>query len=335
LHTCPTLGGGLLSFHVFQLRLKLLDLVQIIAGLALLYYGGNFLVTGSVRLARILKISPFAIGATVIAFGTSAPELAVALLATLKGSSELAMGNVIGSNIANIGLVLGLTACITSISIAPERLKRESPPLLFASLLIVVIAWNLEINRYEGFFMVCLLILYIWRSFSHKEDIVEELEDEAPLYAGKGLSFQILLIIVGLVLLIGGAKFLVAGGVGIARNLGISEWFIGITIVAVGTSLPEIVSSIIAAKRGHGEMAIGNIFGSNIFNILMVLGLTATIHPLNINEPIQPDLLITIAITGLLLAMIRYGNHFLGRLKGGVLILVYCIYIGLKGTGNL
>ena len=165
--------------------------------------------------------------------------------------------------------------------------------------------------------------------------IVEELEDEAPLYAGKGLSFQILLIIVGLVLLIGGAKFLVAGGVGIARNLGISEWFIGITIVAVGTSLPEIVSSIIAAKRGHGEMAIGNIFGSNIFNILMVLGLTATIHPLNINEPIQPDLLITIAITGLLLAMIRYGNHSLGRLKGGVLILVYCIYIGLKGTGNL
>ena len=319
-------------FIFFQPGLKLLDLVKIIAGLALLYFGGNFLVTGSVRLARILKISPFAIGATVIAFGTSAPELAVALLATLKGSSELAMGNVIGSNIANISLVLGLTACITSISIAPERLKRESPPLLFASLLIVVIAWNLEINRYEGFFMVCLLILYIWRSFSHKEDIVEELEDEAPLYAGKGLSFQILLIIVGLVLLIGGAKFLVAGGVGIARNLGISEWFIGITIVAVGTSLPEIVSSIIAAKRGHGEMAIGNIFGSNIFNILMVLGLTATIHPLNINEPIQPDLRITIAITGLLLGMIRFGNHSLGKLKGVVLILVYCVYIGLKGT---
>ncbi len=313
----------------------MLDLVQIIAGLALLYYGGNFLVTGSVRLARILKISPFAIGATVIAFGTSAPELAVALLASLEGNPELAMGNVIGSNIANIGLVLGLTALLTPLSIGPDRLRRESAPLLFASLLIVVIAWNLEINRAEGSFMVCLLGLYIWRSFSHKEDIVEELEDEAPLYAGKGLSFQILLIIVGLVLLIGGAKFLVAGGVGIARNLGISEWFIGITIVAIGTSLPEIVSSMIAAKRGHGEMAIGNIFGSNIFNILMVLGLTATIHPLNINEPIQPDLLITIAITGLLLGMIRYGNHSLGKLTGAILILVYCVYIGLKGTGSL
>jgi len=313
----------------------LLDLVKIIAGLALLYYGGNYLVTSSVRLARVLKISPFAIGATVIAFGTSAPELAVALLASLEGNPELAMGNVIGSNIANIGLVLGLTALLAPLSIVPDRLRRESPPLLFVSLLIVVIAWNLEINRSEGFFMVGLLGLYIWRSFSHKEDIVEEREDEGPLFAGKDLYFQILLIIVGLGLLVVGAEFLVAGGVGIARNLGISEWFIGITIVAIGTSLPEIVSSMIAAKRGHGEMAIGNIFGSNIFNILMVLGLTATIHPLHINEPIQPDLLITLAITGLLLGMIRYGNHSLGKLNGGILILVYCIYIGLKGTGSL
>ena len=313
----------------------MLDLVKIIAGLALLYYGGNYLVTSSVRLARVLKISPFAIGATVIAFGTSAPELAVALLASLEGNPELAMGNVIGSNIANIGLVLGLTALLTPLSIGPDRLRRESAPLLFASLLIAVIAWNLEINRSEGFFMFCLLGLYIWRSFSHKEDIVEEMEDEAPLFAGKDLYFQILLIIVGLGLLVGGAEFLVAGGVGIARNLGISEWFIGITIVAIGTSLPEIVSSMIAAKRGHGEMAIGNIFGSNIFNILMVLGLTAIIHPLHINEPIQPDLLITFAITGLLLGMIRFGNHSLGKLKGVVLILVYCVYIGLKGTGSL
>ena len=322
-------------FIFFQPRLKLLDLVKIIAGLALLYFGGNFLVTGSVHLARVLKISPFVIGATVIAFGTSAPELAVAILASLEGTQELAMGNVIGSNIANIGLVLGLTALMAPLSIGPDRLKRESPPLLFASLLIVVIAWNLEINRYEGFFMVCLLGLYIWRSFSHKEDFAEEQDDEIQFFARQSSALHILLIIMGLGFLIGGAEFLVAGGVGIARTLGISEWFIGITIVAIGTSLPEIVSSMIAAKRGHGEMAIGNIFGSNIFNILMVLGLTAIIHPLHINEPIQPDLLITIAITGLLLGMIRFGNHSLGKLKGVVLILVYCVYIGLKGTGSL
>jgi len=313
----------------------LLDIVQIIAGLALLYYGGNFLVTGSVRIAHLLRISPFVIGATVIAFGTSAPELAVALLAAFKNSSELAMGNVIGSNIANIGLVLGVTACIASLSIAPARLKRESPPLLLASLLIVGIAWDLEINRYEGLFMVCLRLLYIWRSFSHKEDLAEELEDEVSLFAGKTRPFQILLIIIGLILLVGGAKLLVTGGVGIARNLGVSEWLIGITIVAVGTSLPEIVSSIIAAKRGHGEMAIGNIFGSNIFNILMVLGLTASIHPLQIKEPIHPDLIITTAITLFLLGLIRYGNHSLEKLKGGMLIFVYCAYIGVKATGTL
>jgi len=300
-----------------------------------LFYGGNYLVTGSVRLARVLKISPFVIGATIIAFGTSAPELSVAILASLQGTSELAMGNVIGSNIANIGLVLGLTTLIAPLYIKPDRLKRESPPFLLATFLILVIAWNLEIGRYEGLFMVFLLGLYILRSFSHKEDFNEELEDEVPLFAGKGPSYQIFLIIAGLGILVGGAKLLVAGGVGIARDLGISEWFIGITIVAVGTSLPEIVSSVIAAKRGHGEMAIGNIFGSNIFNILMVLGLTATIHPLQIKEPIEPDLLIATAITLLLLGMIRYGNYSLGKAKGGFLIVIYCIYIGLKGTGTL
>ena len=313
----------------------MIDLIQITVGLAFLYYGGNFLVTGSVRLASALKISPFIVGATVIAFGTSAPELAVAILAALDGTSELAMGNVIGSNIANIGLVLGLTGLICTMSIAPDRLKRESPPLLLASLLILLIAWDLEINRYEGLFMFCLLGLYIWRSFKHKEDFSEEPEEESNLFAGKGPALQILLIILGLVLLVGGAKLLVEGGVGIARQFGISEWFIGITIVAIGTSLPEIVSSLIAAKRGHGEMAIGNIFGSNIFNILMVLGLTATIHPLNIQEPIQPDLVITTALTGLLVAMIAFGNHSLGKFKGTVLLLAYFLYIGLKGTGSL
>ncbi len=313
----------------------MLHLTEIIIGLALLFYGGDFLVTGSVRLARVLKISPFVVGATVIAFGTSAPELAVALLASFEGKAELAMGNVIGSNIANIGLVLGLTAFITPLAIAPARLKRESPPLLIASILILVIAWNLQINRVEGYFMIFLLGLYVWRSFSHKEDFTEEAEDEVPLFAGRSSFYQALLIIVGLLFLIGGAKLLVAGGVSLARIMGISEWFIGITIVAIGTSLPEIVSSMIAAKRGHGEMAIGNIFGSNIFNILMVLGLTSAIQPLNIKEAIHPDLLIATAITIFLLAIIAYGNHSLDKFKGAILLLIYGVYIALKGTGSL
>ncbi|MEK9629652.1 MAG: calcium/sodium antiporter [Nitrospinota bacterium] len=313
----------------------MLDLVKIVAGLALLFYGGDFLVTGSVRLARYLKISPFVIGATVIAFGTSAPELAVAVLAALDSAPELAMGNVIGSNIANIGLVLGITFLITQVSIAPFRFKREYPPFLLAALLILYIAWDLQINRMEGSVMVVLLALYVWRSFSHKEDFSTEPEEEVRLFADKGPAFQFLLIVIGLIGLVGGAKLLVSGGVSIAKSLGISEWFIGITIVAVGTSLPEIVSSTMAARRGHGEMAIGNVFGSNIFNILMVLGITALIQPLNISEPIHPDLLVTTGLTCGLFVLTLLGKFSLEKKSGTVLLIAYTLYITLKGIGKL
>ncbi len=289
--------------------------------------------TGSARLARYLKISPFVIGATVIAFGTSAPELAVAILAALDAAPELAMGNVIGSNIANIGLVLGLTALIAPIAITPSRFKREYPPFLLAALLILFLAWDLKIHRIEGVLMVGLLALYVWRSFRHKEDFSTEPEEEVRLFVVKGPAFQFLLILVGLIGLVGGAKFLVSGGVSIARSLGISEWFIGITIVAIGTSLPEIVSSIMAARRGHGEMAIGNIFGSNIFNILMVLGITSLIHPLNINEPIHPDLIIATGITCLLFLLNVLGKFSLEKKSGVVLLSTYFLYISLKGFG--
>ena len=309
--------------------------MNILVGLALLFYGGDFLVTGSTRLARFLKISPFVIGATVIAFGTSAPELAVAILAALDAAPELAMGNVIGSNIANIGLVLGITAMIAPIVIASKRFNREYPPFLLAAFLILFLAWDLKIHRLEGAIMVSLLALYIWRSLSHKEDLSSELEDEIGFLTDKGPAFQFLLIIGGLVALVGGAKLLVSGGVSIARNIGISEWFIGITIVAIGTSLPEIVSSITAARRGHGEMAIGNIFGSNIFNILMVLGITSLIHPLNISEPIHPDLIIATGITNLLLVLILFGKHSLGKISGATLLATYFLYITLKGMGIL
>lgn len=310
----------------------MLDSLKILLGLILLYYGGDFLVTGSVRLSRFFKLSTFVIGATVIAFGTSAPELAVAILAALDAAPELAMGNVIGSNIANIGLVLGLTALIAPIVISPKRLKHEYPPLFLATLIILLLAWDLNIHPSEGIIMLALLALYLWRSFNQKEDF-ETGQEEVGLFANKGISYQFVLVLFGLVGLISGAKFLVSGGVSIARMIGISEWFIGITIVAIGTSLPEIVASIMAARRGQGEMAIGNIFGSNIFNILMVLGITSVIHPLNIQEPIHPDLNIAVGITILLLVLLLLGKYFLKKLGGIVLLSTYCLYITLKGIG--
>ena len=303
--------------------------------MALLYYGGDFLVTGSVRFARYLKVSSFVIGATVLAFGTSAPELAASILAALDGAPELAMGNIIGSNMANIGLVLGLVCLIAPITIASSRFKREYPPFLLSALLILFLAWDQTIYRHEGILMVGLLAIYIWRSFNYKEDLNTEPEEEVQFFSDKGPTFQVLLILIGLIGLVSGAKLLVSGGVSIARTLGIGEWFIGITVVAIGTSLPEIVSSIMAARRGHGEMAIGNIFGSNIFNILMVLGITSIIHPLNITEPIHPDLMIATGLTCLLFILMLRGKHSLGKISGAILLITYFLYIVLKGIGKL
>jgi len=302
--------------------------------MALLYYGGDFLVTGSVRFARYLKVSSFVIGATVLAFGTSAPELAASILAALNDAPELAMGNIIGSNIANIGLVLGLACLIAPITIASSRFKREYPPFLLSALLILFLAWDLKIHHPEGVLMVGLLAIYIWRSF-YKEDLNTQPEEEARLFLDKGPTFQVVLILIGLIGLVSGAKLLVSGGVSIARNLGVGEWFIGITVVAIGTSLPEIVSSIMAARRGHGEMAIGNIFGSNIFNILMVLGITSIIHPLNITEPIHPDLIMATGFTCLLFILTLRGKHSLGKISGVILLITYFLYIVLKGIGKL
>ncbi len=308
----------------------MLDSLKILLGLILLYYGGDFLVTGSVRLSRFFKLSTFVIGATVIAFGTSAPELAVAILAALDAAPEIAMGNVIGSNIANIGLVLGLTALIAPVVITPKRLKREYPTLFLATLIILLLAWDFNIHRSEGIIMLALLALYLWRSLNQKEDFATE-QEEVELSPHKGIIYQFVLVLAGLVGLVSGAKFLVSGGVSIARMIGISEWFIGITIVAIGTSLPELVASIMAARRGQGEMAVGNIFGSNIFNILMVLGITSVIHPLNIQEPIHPDLNILVGITVLLFVLILLGKYFLKKISGIVLLSTYCLYIILKG----
>ena len=306
----------------------------IFVGLFFLYYGGELLVTGSLRLAQAFKISPFIIGATVIGFGTSTPELAVSLMASLQDSGDLALGNIIGSNITNIGLVLGLTALIVPLTIEKQRFIDESPPLIITSLIIVVFAWNNYLGRTEGFIMICLLVIYLWRAFQTKEKTDLDLPEDHLFSEYGGSSFQTLLVILGIIMLILGANWMVEGATGIARKLGVSEWFIGVSIVALGTSLPELISSLIAAKKGHGEMAIGNVFGSNIFNILMVIGTTSLIQPLSIGEEIYTDLIYTTALTCLLLLLIGMGN-VISKRDGIILIVCYGAYVGLKGTGLL
>ena len=316
----------------------LIDSGLIFVGLILLYYGGDFLVTGSLHLSRALKISPFIIGATVIGFGTSTPELAVSVMASLQDFGDLALGNIIGSNIANIGLVLGITALIVPLTIEKQRFIDESPPLIISSLIIVVFSWNNYLGMVEGFIMIGLLVVYLWRALRTKENIDHLIEtplDENHLFSNyTGTKFQVFLVILGIAMLIVGANWIVKGSTGIARELGISEWFIGVSIVALGTSLPELTSSLIAAKRGHGEMAIGNVFGSNIFNILMVIGTSSLIKPLSIREEIYTDLIYATTLTCLMILLIRMG-YVINKRDGLILSACYGSYIGLKGVGIL
>ena len=305
------------------------DFTYVLAGLILLYFGGESLITGCLRIAHRFKISPFVIGATVMGFGTSAPELAVSILASFRGEAEVAVGNVIGSNIANVGLVLGLTACIAPLTIDSKRFKSEAPPLLIATFLILFLAWDFSLSRWEGALLLTGLVIYTWRTLKSDDTSHFELEEDLSLFSGKGIGYQIALTLAGLALLVLGAEWMVQGSVNIARKMGISEWFIGISIVALGTSLPEIVSSLLSARRGHGEMALGNIFGSNVFNIFMVLGASASLHPLRIQEKIHPDLLVTTGVTCLLLLLISR-NHRLRTPEGIILLLCYFSYIGLK-----
>lgn len=312
----------------------MIDFIYVLAGLILLYFGGESLITGSLRIAHHFKISPFVIGATVMGFGTSSPELAVSILASFRGEAELAVANVIGSNIANVGLVLGLTALIVPLTIHQRRFKSETPPLLIATFLILFLAWDFTLSRWEGILLLTGLVIYMWKTLKTDEATDFDLDEEFFLFSGKGMGYQIVLTLAGLVLLILGAEWMVHGAVNIARKVGISEWFIGISIVALGTSLPEIVSSLMSARRGHGEMALGNIFGSNIFNIFMVLGASAALQPLNIQEQIHPDLLITTGVTCLLLLLISR-KHQLHKPDGVVLLLCYFVYIGLKAVGKI
>ena len=309
----------------------LLDTGLIMIGLIMLYFGGDFLVSGSTHLAKYFNLSPFIIGATIIGFGTSAPELAVSVFAALQNHGEIALGNIIGSNIANIGLVLGLTAFVAPLTIEEQRLKEEAPSLIIASLIIVALAWDHHLNRIEGSVLIILLFFFLWRSFSKKELPNIKLEEDQKFLLNSGLAIQASLIIGGLVMLVVGANWMIDGAIGIARGVGISEWFIGVTIVAVGTSLPELASTMIAAKRGHGEMAIGNVFGSNVFNILLVMGAATSIHPLTIKEYIHPDLIYSTLLTFVLLMFIRRGEPLTKR-KGIFLIACYIIYIVMNGS---
>ena len=303
---------------------------QALLGLVLLYYGGEWLVRGAGALAARLGVSPLAIGLTVVAFGTSAPELVVSLAAALGGASDIAVGNVVGSNIANIGLILGIGALIRSLEVHANILRIDTPLMVAVSAVLLVLLADGTISRPEGLALALGLLAYIiftlWQS--RRETAATQAEFAAGTELDHGpVWHHLLLVIGGLAALVGGGKSLVLAAVTIASALGVSEAVIGLTVVAVGTSLPELAASVIAALRGQGDIALGNVIGSNIFNTLGIIGITAGVTPLPRGEVSWTVLACMLGFALLLWPLAMTGRRLV-RSEGALLLAGYGAYIG-------
>ena len=309
----------------------LLALSAVLIGGLLLYLGAQWLVKGSVQLAFKLQISPLIIGLTVVSCGTSMPEAIASLVANLTGKGDIAFGNVIGSNIANFGLVMGVASILCPIKISPVIIRIEMPILLVISTVFTYFSLNLEIFRWQGaFFLLGIFayLIYQVQTAKSSRQTEREAEEALPISAKTCKhSSSAFWIVIGLFSLFFGGYCLVEGGAKIARIIGISERVIGISIVAIGTSAPELATSLVAAFRGHGDLAIGNLVGSNIFNILFIIGIVASLSPISFSSNfIGSDLPMMVGMTMLLWAMMFYKKS-LSRIDGMILLVLYSGYI--------
>ncbi len=323
-------------------NIELWDAGLIVAGLILLVWGADRFVHGAASAARNFGIAPLLIGLTIVAFATSAPEILVSIVAALRGEPGLAFGNAIGSNIVNIGLVLGVTAMIRPIPLESATLRREMPALLAVSLLTVSLFLDTRLSRPDGIVMLTgLVIVMIWlarlgmRSAANdpiKMDYEAEIPDDVSTKAA------VTWLIIGLGTLLIGARWLVEGSIGIAHALGVSEIVIGITVVALGTSLPELAVSLVSALKGEYGLAIGNIVGSNIFNLLAVIGVAAVIHPAAVAPSVLSlHVFVMVAFTLVLFAMTYDydGKGQLSRLEGIALLAAYIAYVSYVVAQNI
>lgn len=296
----------------------------LILGLVLLFVGGDWLVAGSVSVARRLKVSPLLIGLTLVGFGTSTPELLTSLLATYKGSAGIAVGNVVGSNTANILLVLGVAALLNPVHVKGKSFRRDA---LFLALSTFVLVSSLafgSIGRLLGAIMVGALILYVVYSYKTEKEIPDDSEKPAPLFT------SLIRTIIGISLTLLGAKLLVDNSVELAKAWGISEAVIGLTIVAVGTSLPELATSIMSSIKKHNDVAFGNVVGSNIYNALFILGMTALFMPVQIPAHMGLDMAI-MSVATLLMIGIAFWHKKYSRLTGLLFLILYALYIAHLG----
>jgi cation:H+ antiporter len=305
-----------------------MSIIWMAVGIGLLYLGGEGLVRGAVALGRRFGVSPIIIGLTIVSFGTSSPELAATLTGVFQGVPAVSFGNVVGSNIANLGLVLGVTALIWPINVAAQFIRREMPILLGVSAAMFLLVRDGGIGRLEAVILIIALAVYVRSLFKAKEEPEIEAEFEEALgHREKSALWSFAAVILGILLLVAGAHYLIKGAVEMARSIGVSERVIGLTMVAFGTSLPELASCMVAAVRREGDLVLGNLIGSNIFNILFILGVTASIRPFAVDRvAVQPDLIVMMAISLLAWLLLRTGTR-LARLEGAVLATSYLAYV--------
>lgn len=321
----------------------LLASLAIIAGFALLVWSADKFVEGAAASANYAGMPPLLIGMLVVGFGTSAPEMVVSAMAAMDGNPALALGNAVGSNIVNITLILGVTAIIAPIAVHSSIIRKELPILLLVTLVIGAMLWNHHISTLEAWALIggfMLLIGWsIWSALRSKRDHLEQEMDDELSSQSMSLKSSIFWLITGLVLLIISSRILVWGAVEIAQQLGVSDLLIGLTIVALGTSLPELAASIVAARKGEHDIAVGNVVGSNMFNSLAVIGIAGTIEPIsNIGaEVFWRDWTSMLFVTGLLLlTAARFGkSQTISRGEGAVLLVCYLGYNGYLIYGAL
>ncbi len=317
-----------------------LNLISFFAGLLMLYYGAGILVRGSSSLAQSLGLTPIVIGLTVVAFGTSAPELVISVVSSVKDKSMIAVGNVIGSNICNIALVLGVASLLHPIQSHPSVSRRDIPIMLGISLYLLLISFNSHIGRLEGLTLIGGIILYTWFNYytAIKESRLRSSEKDVYLEsAAEGIghipsrSRQILFVMIGIAGVVVGAEILVDSAVAIMKVFSVSEKFIGLTIVALGTSLPELATSVVAALKKEMDISIGNLVGSNVFNILSVLGAASLVRPISIpggfiESGLFIDYMVMMFISFLPWLMMRK-TTIIRRKDGAVLLSCYVAYV--------
>lgn len=301
-----------------------MDIVLLLVGFVLLIKGADFFVDGASSIADHLRIPAIVVGLTIVAFGTSAPEAAVSITAGLSGSNEIALGNVVGSNIFNLLMVIGCASFIKKISVKESMIKKEFPFMIFAGILMTVFCLSdMTISRLEGLILFVLVIFFVAYTVIQSIRGRKDIEVETPKFS---VIVSILISLVGLVLIIFGGQWVVNSASNIALALGLSETLVGLTIVSIGTSLPELVTSIVAARKGQSDIAIGNVVGSNIFNILFILGASSLVKPIAVVSSMFTDLSVMLFAFVICFLMAKFKKEYTKK-EGFVLIALFVCYM--------